>query len=200
MTKFNQIGILKFKVNLHKHQNQKLLQQNSFDNVFYLISYLAHQSYISQTMHFTCVHLRWLPLGRQVSCISRRRRTARSHTFVWKPRFQTDQPANCRIYRQWAERICRYWMGCAFLWELWSWFGSVVETQTRTGSTCLKKAMIEDNNNKFESEQIKFQFLLRTLPIKERAAWLQVCGNRSQLSHLEQWINARQLIQKIVDK
>jgi len=60
--------------------------------------------------------------------------------------------------------------------------------------------MIEDNNNKFESEQIKFQFLLRTLPIKERAAWLQVCGNRSQLSHLEQWINARQLIQKIVDK
>ena len=60
--------------------------------------------------------------------------------------------------------------------------------------------MIEDSNNEFKSEQIKFQFLLRKLPLKERAAWLQVCGNRSQLSHLEQWINARKLIQKIVDE
>ena len=151
-------------------------------------------------MHLTCVHLRWLPLGWQVPCIPRRGRTAWSHTSVWKPRFQTDQSANCRVHRQWTEWICRYWMGCAFLWELWSWFGSVVETKTRPGSTCLKEAMIEDSNNEFKSEQIKFQFLLRKLPLKERAAWLQVCGNRSQLSHLEQWINARKLIQKIVDE
>ena len=72
------------------------------------------------------------------------------------------------------------------------------ETKTGTGSTCLKDVMIEENNNEFKSEQIKFQFLLRKLPIKERAAWLQVSGNRSQLSHLEQWINARKFIQKIV--
>ncbi len=60
--------------------------------------------------------------------------------------------------------------------------------------------MAENSNNESKSELIRFQFLLRKLPIKERAAWLQVCGNRSQLSHLEQWINARKLIQEIVDE
>ena len=149
-------------------------------------------------MHLTCVHLRWLPLGRQVSCVPCRRRTARSHTSEWKPRLQTDQSANCRIHSQWPEWICRYRVGCSLLWKLWSGFRSVDETKTGTGSTCLKDVMIEENNNEFKSEQIKFQFLLRKLPIKERAAWLQVSGNRSQLSHLEQWINARKFIQKIV--
>ena len=149
-------------------------------------------------MHLTSVHLRWLPLGRQVSCLPRCRRTARSHTSMWKPRFQANQSANCCIHCQWTKWIRRYWMGCTFLRELWSWFGSLVETETRTGGTCLKEVMIEDSNNELKSDRIKFHFLLRQLPVKERAAWLQVCGNRSQISHLKQWINAKEIIQKII--
>ena len=58
--------------------------------------------------------------------------------------------------------------------------------------------MIEDSNNELKNDRIKFQYLLRQLPVKERAAWLQVCGNRSQLSHLKQWINAKKIIQKLI--
>ena len=54
--------------------------------------------------------------------------------------------------------------------------------------------MIKDNDCNFENERIKFQFLLRNLPVKERAAWLQVCGNQSELQHLKQWINAKKFI------
>ena len=58
--------------------------------------------------------------------------------------------------------------------------------------------MIQDSNDELKNDRIKFQFLLRQLPIKERAAWMQVCGNQSQLSYLKQWINAKKFIQKIV--
>ena len=59
--------------------------------------------------------------------------------------------------------------------------------------------MIKDNDCNFENERIKFQFLLRNLPVKERAAWLQVCGNQSELQHLKQWINAKKFIQEYID-
>ena len=59
--------------------------------------------------------------------------------------------------------------------------------------------MIEDQENRIDNERIKFHFLLRKLPIKERAAWLQVCGNQSDLHCLEQWIHARNLIKKIFE-
>ena len=59
--------------------------------------------------------------------------------------------------------------------------------------------MIQDSNDELKNDRIKFQFLLRQLPIKERAAWMQVRGNQSQLSYLKQWINAKKIIQKIID-
>ena len=60
--------------------------------------------------------------------------------------------------------------------------------------------MIEDQENRIDNERIKFHFLLRNLPIKERAAWLQVCGNQSDLYYLEQWINARNKIKEIFEE
>ena len=60
--------------------------------------------------------------------------------------------------------------------------------------------MIEDQENRIDNERIKFYFLLRNLPIKERAAWLQVCGNQSELYCLEQWINARNMIKQIFEE
>ena len=60
--------------------------------------------------------------------------------------------------------------------------------------------MIEDQENRIDNERIKFHFLLRNLPVKERAAWLQVCGNQSDLYCLEQWINARKLIKEIFEE
>ena len=60
--------------------------------------------------------------------------------------------------------------------------------------------MIENQENEIDNEQIKFQFLLRNLPLKERAAWLQVCGNQSKLNSLEQWIYARRIIKEILGK
>ena len=59
--------------------------------------------------------------------------------------------------------------------------------------------MIKDSNDELKNDRIKFQYLLRQLPLKERAAWMQVCGNRSQLSYLKQWINAKKFIQKMID-
>ena len=60
--------------------------------------------------------------------------------------------------------------------------------------------MIEDQENRIDNERIKFHFLLRNLPIKERAAWLQVFGNQSELYCLEQWINARNMIKQIFEE
>tara|TARA_B100001057_G_scaffold134747_1_gene134173 strand:+ start:274 stop:465 length:192 start_codon:yes stop_codon:yes gene_type:complete len=60
--------------------------------------------------------------------------------------------------------------------------------------------MIEDQENRIDNERIKFHFLLRNLPIKERAAWLQVCGNQSDLCSLEQWIHARNMLIKIFEE
>ena len=60
--------------------------------------------------------------------------------------------------------------------------------------------MIENQENEIDNEQIKFHFLLHNLPLKERAAWLQVCGNQSKLYFLEQWIYARRIIKEILDE
>ena len=59
--------------------------------------------------------------------------------------------------------------------------------------------MIEDQENRVDNERIRFHILLRNLPIKERAAWLQVCGNQSRLLCLEQWIHARGVINELFE-
>jgi len=59
--------------------------------------------------------------------------------------------------------------------------------------------MTEDQQSRVDNERIRFHFLLRNLPIKERAAWLQVCGNQSHLYCLEQWIHARKVITELFE-